>query len=124
MASCTGTKKTMDTDIEAIRFGNGGGVTGAADIFILKRDGTLAKEDREQQQESVKTIDKKTTASLFEKAGLIKDYRYHKPGNMYSFIELVKPSGNNNITWGIPVGVDSAVIRLYKELSLLSRIAE
>ena len=119
-ASCTGVKKTMDTDIEAIKFGSGGGVTGAANIFILKQDGTLAKEMRNRQPEVLGTIEKDKTNDLFKKADNIKNYVYDRPGNMYSFIELVKASGSNNIVWAAPADVDTNVIKFYKELSQLS----
>jgi len=116
IASCTGTKKMTDTDIDIIKFGGGGGFTGAVNIFLLKRDGTLSKEIG-KQQEIIKTIDKDQTASLFQKAEAIKDYRYNKPGNMSSFIELGSAAGNNIITWSTPGEVDTSVLLLHRALS-------
>ncbi len=116
--ACTGTKKTAASDIQILKFGRGGGVTGAVTIYTLKADGSLGKEDKNQAFEKVKTLSAEQTQALFAKAEKIKDYKFNKPGNIYLFLEIGKTSGNNNIVWTMSArDLDSNVSRLHNELS-------
>lgn len=116
--ACTMTKKTVKSDIETIRFGRGGGVTGAVTAYVLQADGSYGKEDKNQDVVKLKTLTPEQTRHIFEQAQKLKTYEYRKPGNVYLFLELKDANGSNNIVWTMASrDIDSNVVKLHNELS-------
>lgn len=104
-ASCSSSKKTntvkqenktenlkMDKEIEEVKFGNGGGFTGAVTEYLIKANGEVFITDAETNQ----TLIKLKTLSETDIKGVQKKvkelpkeiWNFNHPYNMYSFVEV------------------------------------
>lgn len=111
--ACGTGKMAVKTGIDEIRFGGGGGFTGQIETYTLRADCKLLKKEKE-----LKKIDTKKTLMLFNQASELKEYKFNKPDNMYSFIEIKSKGNINRIVW--PYGsttIDKKVIELYNNLT-------
>jgi len=115
------TKSISRTGIESIRFGNGGGFTGAVTAYILSANGQLNKVEGNKNV-LIKTVDNKMVKDFFEKASELKNYQFNEPENVYSFLEIQTKENKQNITWGFgSTKIDSRVKKLYDKLMLLTK---
>jgi hypothetical protein len=113
--------KTINTTIETISFGNGGGFTGMVKMYSLSAKGDLNKVDKNQIS-FIKKVNKKTVKQLFEKAGQLNSYQLNEPENIYSFIEIQTKEKKQKIIWGFgSKKVDTRVTILYNELIALTK---
>ena len=87
-------KIAVETGIDEISFGYGGGFTGEVKTYNLTAKSKLIELEKE-----LKKIDSKTTLSIFNDAKAIKDYTFNEPENMYSFIEIKTKDKTNRIVW-------------------------
>jgi hypothetical protein len=120
LASCAGNKIT--TDIQAIRFGSGGGFTGEVKSYALSPQGQLSRIQKEDST-FLKTIPEAQTKEILKSAEAIRDIELHEPDNMYRFIELdYGQAASDRWVWGLsyqnlPAEIDS----LYKKLSAITK---
>jgi predicted O-methyltransferase YrrM len=111
---------TIVTDIQAIRFGSGGGFTGAIIKYELSADGALSTINN-QDTIMNKKIAMASVEEIMTYAEALKSLELNEPENMYQFIEIdFDKSSTNKLVWGIgakdlPVPVDS----LYSKLNAL-----
>lgn len=121
LASCSCQKSISQTGIESIRFGNGGGFTGATTTYSLSANGQLNKVDGDKNT-SIKKVDSKTVKELFTNAKELTSYSYNEPENMSSFLEIQTKDAKQNIVWGFgSTKVDSRVTQLYDQLITLTK---
>jgi hypothetical protein len=105
-------KIAIETGIEEISFGNGGGFTGVVNTYKLTADCKLFEKEKE-----LKKVDSKKTLKLFNQAKELKDLNFNQPENIYSFIEIKAKEKANRIVWAYgSTTVDKKVIELYNEL--------
>jgi len=108
------------TGIEEIRFGSGGGFTGAVKAYSLSADGQLTEQD--DQNGLSKKINTKTTLELFTLAKELKTYSLNEPDNVYSFIEIKSRETTNKIVWAFgSTKADQKVTDLFNQLSSLTK---
>jgi hypothetical protein len=106
-----------------LRWGKGGGFTGAVKTCILLENGQIfvQKTNNAPLAELEKTR-KKSAAALFEaakKAGLT-DLQFNHPGNTYQFIEWMQEGKSNRVIWGDAAQAAPPVLTdLYKQLNAL-----
>ena len=104
-----------------IRFGNGGGFTGATITYSLLSNGQLTKSDGGENT-SLKTVDSKTVKELFEKAKELITYSYNDPDNMYSFMEIQSSEKKQYMVWNLgSKNIDTRVTQLYYRLISLTK---
>jgi hypothetical protein len=121
IGACTTSKNTINSSIETIAFGNGGGFTGEVTTYSLSADGQLNKVDGNKNN-SIKKVDKKTVKELFEKASELKSYQFNVPENVYSFLEIQTKENKQNIIWGFgSTKIDNRVTQLYNALTALTK---
>jgi hypothetical protein len=90
-------------------FGNGGGFTGEATIYLLLDNGCLFSviTDKNSNNENyipLKKLSGKITQQLFSKANDLQTYQteFSHPGNIYYFIGIKNKQATHRITWGDP----------------------
>ena len=89
------------SDTNYLRFGNGGGFTGAVTAYYLTENGTLYQENG-QKADRMATCDPAWTRQMFLIPGILhaQDKPYNMPGNRYFFIEYSIDGLKQTITWG------------------------
>lgn len=118
LSSCASNK--LASDINAIRFGSGGGFTGEIHAYELTPNGELSIIN---QQDTVlyKKISRLRVNEILAFAETIKSFELNEPENMYRFIEIDHgQSTTNRLVWGLghkdlPAKIDS----LYYSLTAL-----
>ncbi|WP_273565427.1 hypothetical protein [Maribacter halichondriae] len=105
---------------ERIVFGNGGGITGASDTYVLLENGqlfhtnSLTKETIELEK-----ISKKEAKKCFSKIDSLNlsKMEFEHPGNRYYFIEEIHGDEKVKVTWGSnDHEIDEGCKEFYKEL--------
>tara|TARA_Y100001956_G_C4044881_1_gene152297 strand:- start:317 stop:715 length:399 start_codon:yes stop_codon:yes gene_type:complete len=115
-ASCASNKTV--SDIQAIRFGSGGGFTGEIKKYQLSPEGELSTIS-DQDTILYKKISKASVRDIMMSAEAIKSLELNEPENMYRFIEIdYNKSSTYKLVWGLgykdlPAQVDS----LYNSLT-------
>lgn len=103
-----------------IRFGNGGGFTGAVTKYTLMDNGQLFKEESLMDTVIVlNRVKRKATKSLFEQMSAMNENLLgtENPGNQYFFLEWINPDGTVKTTWGASgMEPDSSVKAMYLQL--------
>lgn len=113
--SCVTGKIAVKTGITEISFGNGGGFTGKVKTHKLTADTKLFEENKKSTN-----IDYAQTLKIFKEAGLLKDYSFNKPSNVYSFIQIKTKDKTNRIVWRSgSQKVDKKATELHKKLTNL-----
>jgi hypothetical protein len=102
--SCKSTKNIEPNAFEGrqIRFGSGGGFTGAVTQWALLDNGRLwgATGAPNAKMESLAKVSKKGVAKIFSMADSLDWSRpVNAPGNMYRFVELHDGSTVKRMTW-------------------------
>lgn len=111
-SSCMTSKDIAKTEIQEIKFGNGGGFTGEVITYTLDGNGLLKKSDSE-----IKNLKNNEVFDYFKEAQKLKDYKYNEPENVYSFLEIKTKDKTNRIVWHIGSNnIDNKVIELYNNL--------
>ena len=108
---------------EVLRFGNGGGFTGAVTEYILLENGQLFKNaSKAPEPMELACVGRKKGHKLFEAAeslGLL-DVDFSYPGNMYYFVEFQDDGKQRRVTWGDREHpVDPKIKDFYDQLSAL-----
>ena len=112
LSSCISSKIEVNTGIEKIQFGYGGGFTGEIKTYKLTTDSKLFVEVVQ-----LKKISKKETLALFVQAKELKNINFNEPENMYSFITIKTKEKTNSIVWAYgSTKVDKKAIELYNNL--------
>lgn len=90
-----------DSKNNFIRFGNGGGFTGAVKAWYLTESGALY-EDNGEKPSYIGMAKKEIAKQMFAIPEIIhaKDNPYNVPGNRYFFIEYQIDGFTQKITWG------------------------
>ena len=100
-----------------IKFGEGGGFTGAVTEYQIKTNGDVfVNKSLDKTQTKIKTIDKEEMKTIQEKVDKISNdsWKFNHPFNVYHFIETDK----GKITWGDPsFPVSSDIKELYDYLN-------
>lgn len=126
LASCKSSKLgPLEYEKSQIRFGSGGGFTGAVTTYALLESGKLF----EHQSMGVDTftfllqMPKADTKALFEEVietGL-DTTEYTTYGNFYYFLEWKTEADSNRVSWGQDdLKVDSTWVQLYTKLKQLT----
>ncbi|MFK7969014.1 MAG: hypothetical protein AB8F95_01545 [Bacteroidia bacterium] len=102
--ACKSTKNIDPSTFEGrqMRFGSGGGYTGAVTQWALLDNGRLWGVSGEPTAalQAVGKISKKTMKALFAAADSLDwDGAPNEPGNMYRFLELHSPEGVTKMVW-------------------------
>lgn len=100
--TCSSLKNIPGQDgTEYIRFGSGGGFTGAVKAYYLMKNGTIW-EETVNGPEKRGMADKEKTAQMFRIPGTIEAVRtpYNVPGNRYFFIDYRISTDSQKIVWG------------------------
>ncbi|MBS1557822.1 MAG: hypothetical protein JST69_03765 [Bacteroidetes bacterium] len=104
--------KINQTEIEQVKFGSGGGFTGAVKTYTLTADGRLLDESKE-----LKKINLNQTLEYFNKANELRNYTFNHPDNVYSFIEIKTKEKTNRIVWSFGnTQIDTQASALYNTL--------
>ncbi len=105
---------------EQIKFGNGGGFTGAYNSYYLLSNGQLfLREGRKGKYRELPAIKKKEAQILIEKIQNLQlaEQKLDAPGNLYKFLELSDSTQLNKATWGrADTPVTPEIENLYLEL--------
>ena len=110
--SCATSKIAVDTGIEEITFGSGGGFTGVVKTYKLTSCGKLFEDDTE-----LKKVSSKKTFELFKQAKVLKDLDFNRPDNLYRFIEIKTKEKTNRIVWSFgSMEIDKNALELYDSL--------
>lgn len=90
-----------ESDINYLRFGNGGGFTGGVIAYYLTENGNLYQENGQIIQKFAK-CDPSWTKQMFLIPGILdaQNKPYNVPGNRYFFIEYNINGQKQTITWG------------------------
>lgn len=102
LISCTSLKSIPgQKGIAYIRFGSGGGFTGAEKAFYLLENGSIWEETTHGPQKKGQA-GKEETAQMFDIPKRIERVRssYNIPGNRYFFIEYKIGESSQKIVWG------------------------
>lgn len=103
-------------DIKEIKFGEGGGFTGAVTEYQIKANGDIfVNKSLEKEQKKIKTIDKTEMKSIQNKLDKLSNesLKFNHPFNIYYFIEIDK----GRIVWGDPAFPEPSEIKeLYDHL--------
>ena len=110
--SCATSKIAVDTGIEEITFGSGGGFTGVVKTYKLTSCGKLFEDDME-----LKKVSSKKRFELFKQAKVLKDVDFNRPDNLYRFIEIKTKEKTNRIVWSFgSMEIDKNALELYDSL--------
>lgn len=125
-AACkSGKLSPVDYNKAQIRFGSGGGFTGAVTTYALLESGKLF----EHQSMGVDTFTFLLQMPKADKKALFKEViatgldttEYTTYGNFYYFLEWKTEADSNRVSWGQDdMKVDSSWIQLYTKLKLLT----
>ena len=89
---------------EQMRFGSGGGFTGAVTEYCLLSSGHIfLKEHGDTTFTQINKISKSDAKAIFAEA-VEKDiptYKMKEPYNMYKFIHYMNEEGSNELVWGV-----------------------
>lgn len=103
--SCRTTYTSAEMPPLQLRFGSGGGFTGAVSTWCLLENGQLFWQENAKSEFVAKgRASRKAVKAVFaqaEELGLL-DAEISQPGNMYSFIEMKTDTGSGKATWGDP----------------------
>lgn len=108
--SCKSTYTPDNYDKPQMRFGSGGGFTGAVTEYCLLSTGQLfLKEHKDTTFTEIGKIKKAEAKELFAEAieKNIPTYKMKGSYNMYKFITYKSMEGSNDITWGVDEGTAS-----------------
>lgn len=100
--SCTSSKNIPGQEgTDYIRFGNGGGFTGAVKAYYLMKNGTIWEETSNGPKKNGQA-DREETAQMFDIPSIIEVVRtsYNVPGNRYFFIEYKIEKDSQKLVWG------------------------
>lgn len=82
----------MNKEIKEVRFGNGGGFTGAVTEYLIKANGDVYMTDAETNQTStkLKTLSETDIKGIQKKVKElpVEIWNFNHPYNMYSFVEV------------------------------------
>ena len=110
--SCATSKIVVNTGIEEITFGSGGGFTGVVKTYKLTSCGKLFEDDTE-----LKKVSSKKRFELFKQAKVLKDVDFNRPDNLYRFIEIKTKEKTNRIVWSFgSMEIDKNALELYDSL--------
>ncbi len=101
-------------DFKGIKFGEGGGFTGAVTTYEVKANGDIFKAEKK-----INTISKSEIKSIQNKLDKLSNesLKFNHPFNIYYFIETEKGNEKINIVWGNPAYPEASDIKeLYNEL--------
>ncbi len=105
---------------EQLRFGSGGGFTGAVTEYILLENGQLFRMDsRRKDTTEIAKLTKKEAKHLLEEAEELhlEKTTIEEPGNIYYFIGMKKKEEMHKVTWGKPdYTIDAKIEAFYKKL--------
>ena len=105
---------------EQLRFGSGGGFSGAVTEYILLENGQLFRMDSMKKDTTeIAKLPKKEAKSLLEEAEELnlEKMTIEEPGNMYYFIGMKKKEEMHKVTWGKPdYTIDAKIESFYKKL--------
>ena len=110
---------------EQLRFGFGGGFTGAIKEYCLLSSGLLfVKEERGQDFREIGKISKSKAKAYITEAHEIGVHheKIQKAGNMYNFLTLKSPSGSNRVLWAEEASSETRIVpfqELHKKLTTL-----
>ncbi len=113
--ACTTTGKIESTGLKTISFGTGGGFTNEVKTYSLLPDGELwLYNSLTNDSTFIKHVKRGKVSKIYSGARTmgLDTLRYSYPGNIYSFITVVKKGSSNKIVWnnnqtGLPDGVKS-----------------
>ncbi len=119
--SCSSQKYSANNlPAKQIRFGEGGGFTGAVEAYCLLDNGQVfSKKTFSEEMTAIKKVKKKQAKKCFkiiEKLGIEK-MNLNKPGDKYFFIAYKTKDIDHRITWGsntkeIPAAIDELYLLL------------
>ena len=99
LCSCSASK--VVSQVQSIKFGSGGGFTGAVNQYELEANGSLsviAKGDTSQ----LKVVSKEQMEKILSLAESVKTIKMNEPKNMYQFIEInYKQEDPYRWVWGL-----------------------
>ncbi|UII19765.1 hypothetical protein [Fulvivirga ligni] len=99
LCSCSASK--VVSQVQSIKFGSGGGFTGAVNQYELEANGSLsviAKGDTSQ----LKVVSKEQMEKILSLAESVKTIKMNEPKNMYQFIEInYKQDEPYRWVWGL-----------------------
>jgi len=119
--SCT-TYKPDNLPSKQLRFGSGGGMTGAVKEYVLLENGQLFTRttyggDALTELPKVKKGVAKGIFKTYEKEGL-NDVEVDNPGNHYCYIDMQEDDTNHHkMTWGDDEGTPAIAKSFYKQLT-------
>jgi hypothetical protein len=108
-------------DIQTIRFGSGGGLTGEINSYELSREGQLTA-IHSGDTTFLKTVPQDQIKEILKTAESIKEIKLNEPGNMYRFIEIDYDKGTTiRLVWGFEYqNLPSEIDAFYKKLEYLT----
>jgi hypothetical protein len=119
--ACSCQREITRTGVDSIKYGTGGGFTGAVVSYSLSANGQLNKTESNQTDE-VKIVEARRVLALFGQAAQLKDYTFNEPGNMYSFVEIQAQGQSQYISWSIGSDkIDSRATELFGQLMDLTK---
>lgn len=102
--ACNSSKYTTENLPEPqLIFGNGGGITGATNSYILLENGQLfQKNSLTDSTKEVTPISKKQAKLLYQQVQELKidSLEFNHPGNRYFFIQHLQEGTRHELTWG------------------------
>lgn len=117
LISCSTGRSIVNTTIEDIHFGSGGGFTGKEHTYCLNSAGKLSFGEK-----NLKQIDLKKTLLLFKEAKQFQKYSFNEPQNTYSFIVIRSKDSMNRIVWSQgSKKIDTEIADFYNELMSLTK---
>ena len=108
-----------------LRFGSGGGITGAVSSWILLENGQLFWQENARSEYVEKgRVSRKAAKVVFEQATTlaVQEADIQAPGNIYQFVEMKTAAGSGKATWGDPsVTISPEFTNLYQALMALTK---
>lgn len=126
LLSCKSSKLgPVEYEKQQIRFGSGGGFTGAVNTFALLESGKLYQHNSMGADTFAFMLElpKSQMKDLFSRVGSsgLDTTKYETYGNFHHFLEWKTESDSNRISWSSDdVKIDSTWKALYKELKQLT----
>lgn len=120
LGACTTTR--TQADIQAIRFGSGGGFTGEIQTYALSSEGRLTS-FQQADTTLLKTIPGNQTKEILESAEGLRAIELNEPKNMYRFIEIdYRNSDSGRWVWGLQYqNLPEEIDAFYKKLTALTK---
>lgn len=111
-----------------LRFGNGGGFTGAVTTYTLLQNGQLFRNNSfDNITLQLGLLNVKEAKALFKEATALElaEKQVNKPSNIYYFITLQDKKMNATYTWGDPeFTADHTIQAFYKKLTDITKNAQ